>query len=133
MTDNAPVSYDQAFDDLSAVYLEDSWVLAVAAAASQIRFILDAVLTPDHPSYSVPSVNEQHCYCRGTLTIRSVDPIDFVPSGQPGTHDPSGEIDFGNIDTFRRVELAGVSVWQLAGDWGTASVRRPLVVLTLDA
>lgn len=133
MTDEDGASYDEAFSDLRDVYLEDSWVLDIAAANHSLRFELEAVLTPNHPGYSSPPPTEQHCYRKATLTLASDDPIGFEPSNRPAGHDATGGPDYGNIDSFVPVDWAGIPAWELDGDWGTALVRRPTVALTLEA
>lgn len=48
------MTYDEAFGDLSDVYLEDSWVFDVAADGNVARFRIEAVLTAGHELYTHP-------------------------------------------------------------------------------
>jgi hypothetical protein len=44
----------------------------------------------------------------------------------------TGELDFGNIDTFKMVDPDDGPMWKLTGEWGSALVGRPTAALTLD-
>ena len=47
--------------EMQHVYLPDSWVLAVETDATRVCFVLEAVLTPEHPRYySPPKPGEQY-------------------------------------------------------------------------
>lgn len=123
-------TYDEAFEDLAEIYLEDSWVLDVGVRAGALVFDLDAVLTERHPRYRPPRPAEMYCYHRARLVIRSPRPISFRRSGRPPSRDPDGELDYGNIDVFAPDDDA--SRWSLDGDWGEAVVDSPTVELGLD-
>jgi hypothetical protein len=51
-------SYDQAFDALREVVLEESWVLRIDAQQRRLSFDLDVVLTPRHSLYAPPPPTE---------------------------------------------------------------------------
>lgn len=125
-------AYDSSFPELTHVYLEDSWVLAVEHQERTVEFVLDAVLTDCHPEYSEPSPAEQHCYRRARLVLRSGQPVGFERSGAPPATDASGERDLGHIDVFAPVDSDGRDAWELSGDWGSARVVEPVVSLTFD-
>ena len=122
--------YWEAFSDLAGVYLEDSWVLEVAATAHSLSLRLEAVLTPEHPLYEPPKPGEQHCYRSGWLRVGAADLIDLRLSGSRPAVDASGEPDFGHVDTF--VPNTAEDRWELEGDWGDAAVRHPDVALRFD-
>ena len=132
MTDQHAGSYNHAFGALRDVYLEDSWVLDLFATDTSLRFVLDAVLTPNHPGYRPPRPGEQYCYSRATLTVSSEQPLSFEVSNTPQALDATGEIDYGNIDCFVPVDWDGNPAWELSGDWGVALVLRPEVTLVFD-
>lgn len=47
--------YQDVFEPLRNVYLEDSWVLAVEVTDRLVVFDVDIVLTASHPNYRGPS------------------------------------------------------------------------------
>ncbi len=55
---------------LSAVYLEDSYVVDIVDELPLFKFKIEAVLTRDHPSYRAPGPGEQYCYAAGWLVFR---------------------------------------------------------------
>lgn len=122
------VGYDDAFPELAAVYLEDSWVLEVAPSGEGVAIRLEAVLTPEHPLYRHPAPHEQHCYRAGWLTVTG-NAIDVQLSGRNPSLDPDGSADYGSIDTFRTV---ADGFWEMEGDWGSVKVNQPVVRLQLD-
>ena len=118
------MSYSDVFPDLAEVYLEDSWVLAVAADSSGATFRIDLVLTRRHPCYTAPIAGEQHCYRTGWLSVVGDTAADLQLSGAAPTLDPDGTEDLGNIDTF---EPQTGDWWELTGEWGTLRVHQPSV------
>ena len=120
-------TYHEEFADLSAVVLEESWVLRVDDSTRQLRMVLDLVLTPDHPGYGPPRPGEMYCYRRGTLVVDSDTAVHVRQSTRPPTIDPTGETDRGNVDTFGPATDLGADVWELTGEWGEALIRRPRV------
>jgi hypothetical protein len=132
VTESADLTYDAAFQDLTHVYLEDSWILDVTPTEYALQFVIEAVLTPVHAEYQPAKPGEQHCYREGILVVSSTRPISFEGSGAPPARDASGQFDYGNIDTFTGVDLDGTAAWELTGDWGRAIVKQPTVVLTLN-
>lgn len=132
VTENADGTYDAAFRDLTYVYLEDSWILEATPTEYALRFVIEAVLTPEHAEYHPAKPGEQHCYRAGILMISSTQPILFEGSEAPPAIDASGELDYGNIDTFTGIDWDGTAALELTGDWGRAIVKQPTVVLTLN-
>ena len=68
MTTGSPASYE-SIPALSAVYLEDSYVLGIDSDDRSVRFSIDLVLTPEHPDYRSPGPDEQYCYRRAHIAI----------------------------------------------------------------
>jgi hypothetical protein len=120
-------SYEEAFDPLRGIYLEDSWVLDLVPTESSIAFELDAVLTPEHPEYRGPRPGEPHDYRRARLLVTG-DRATVELSGLPAAVDVSGEADLGHIDAWA-VDDTGTS--KLTGDWGSAEVTNARVQLNL--
>jgi hypothetical protein len=127
-----PATYFEAFDALTGVSLEDSWVLDVRASDGDCVFRLDLVLTPEHAAYHSPKPGEQHCYVPATLRIAASDAMSFQRGqGQPA-RDATGESDYGHIDTFVPVDWEGRDAWMLTGDWGELLVAAPEVTVALS-
>jgi hypothetical protein len=124
------MEYFEAFSDLAGVYLEDSWVLEVAASDHGLSLRLETVLTPEHSLYEPSKPGEQHCYRLGWLSVRAENPMDVRVSGHRPAVDATGEPDFGHVDAFGF--NATEDRWELEGDWGSAVVRNPEVTLLFD-
>jgi hypothetical protein len=120
----------QIYTDLAILadfLLEDSFVLQITAEPREVRFSLDIVLVPSHPEYHPPEPGEHHCYRRATLTFFLVSELSWRDQTVGPSSDASGELDYGNIDTF---EWSGDS-YHLTGDWGTMVVRAESIKLML--
>ena len=120
-------SYEQAFEPLRGIYLEDTWVLDVVPTDGSVAFELDAVLTPEHPEYRGPRPGEQHDYRHARLLVTG-DRATVNLSHLPAAVDASGEADRGHIDAWV-VDDNGTS--ELTGDWGSAEVTNAQVRLDL--
>ncbi|HEY3924439.1 MAG TPA: hypothetical protein VGL75_07745 [Acidothermaceae bacterium] len=120
--------YNDAFESLRAVYLEDSWVLAIQPSSRSLAFDLDVVLTPSHPNYRGAMPGEQHDYRRARLVL-TADSLEYEPSGVSPATDATGQHDFGHIDSWA-VDESGWS--SLEGDWGRARARNASVSLVLS-
>jgi hypothetical protein len=121
--------YQDVFEPLRSVYLEDSWVLAIEVTDGLLVFDLDIVLTASHPAYRGPKSGDQYDYRRAHLCV-AADQIDWRPSNSPPAIDATGRNDLGNIDSW---EVDGGGWSMLEGDWGTAKMRYPSVSLSLTA
>ena len=105
-------------------YLEDSYVLNVLEKENEIEFVLDVVLTENHPLFTTPRENEQYCYKRGRITFTNV--IEYRST--QAFVDAHKEIDYGNIDEF--FEENGN--YHLSGDWGKMMINSSLPEMLLD-
>ena len=92
-------TYEQ-LPGFEAVYLEDSFVLDVAAHPGVVRIDIEVVLTPRHPRYQPPRAGEQYCYHRSSILFESVDHLSWTYGGLRPAVDADGETDFGGIDEF---------------------------------
>jgi hypothetical protein len=124
------VQYYEAFSDLAGVHLEDSWVLELAPSDDGLALRLEAVLTPEHPLYEPPMPGEHHCYRTAWLSVHGEHRMEVHLSGSRPAVDATGEVDFGNVDTFAFNQSE--DRWELEGDWGRARVRSPEVTLRFD-
>jgi hypothetical protein len=107
--------------------LEESYVLDIEAHPARIRFVLDLVLTVDHPQYADPAEGEQCCYRRGELLFEGVTRFVWGDQGRPPAHDANGETDFGHIDTFEWDEAG----FLLDGGWGRLEILADRVNVTV--
>jgi len=103
---------------LSAVYLEDSYVVDIVDELPLFKFKIEAVLTRDHPSYRAPGSGEQYCYAAGWLVFRDVSRVEWERQSPRTYTDAAGEEDRGNIDFLK---LDG-DHWYAGGDWGEARI-----------
>lgn len=124
------VSYDEVFEALAGVYLEDSWILEVVPRVDGVAFRIEAVLTSEHSSYEAPRPNEQYCYRAGWLDVQGEEPVEVHLSGSTPATSADGSIDLGNIDRFTFEEAD--NRWEMEGDWGIALVSGPVVTLIFD-
>ncbi|QZP35860.1 hypothetical protein [Pseudomonas sp. DR48] len=104
---------------LSNFYLEDSYVLSIDEAAGSLTFELEAVLTKNHPQYEEPQNGEQYCYRKVLLRFFSVDSIEWLDRRLIGFVDSTGDLDYGNIDSF----VSDDGAYILSGDWGRVIIR----------
>lgn len=106
-------------DTLSAVYLEDSWVLGIVddTDTRQLRFRLEVVLTPKHPAYHPPKPGEQYCYAQGWLIFSDARVV-WLQKSDSYAIDATGEKDHGNIDSLTRVH----DHWHAEGSWGEVHI-----------
>ncbi|HUP69041.1 MAG TPA: hypothetical protein VM142_04410 [Acidimicrobiales bacterium] len=104
---------------LSGFLLEESYVLDIEARPSSVSFALDLVLTPEHPHYADPAPGEQHCFRRGHIEFLGVRRLLWTAQGAPPARDASGEVDYGNIDSFNFSDLG----YELEGSWGRMELQ----------
>ena len=117
-------------DGLDRYYFEDSWVLSITAAEHEVTFVVEAVLTENHPDVGPPQPGEQHRYQTIRTRFADADSVTYAPSGARPTVDASGETDLGNIDSFTGDGGGG---YALVGDWGTLDVvNATLSIAPLD-
>ena len=90
---------------------------------------MDFALAPDHPDYLPPGDESQECYKRGLIRITNFSKAIWNASGLSPSTDATGELDFGNLDTF---SYDGRS-WFLAGDWGTIILEGGILSIKLLA
>jgi hypothetical protein len=108
-----------SYPTLSGVYLEDSHVLGIYEQSSEIRFELEAVLTPESPDYHDPYPGEQYCYARGDLIFREISRAEWFSRSFRSYTDASGEEDLGNIDVLTNEN----GIYAVEGDWGKILIQ----------
>jgi hypothetical protein len=107
---------------LEAIDLTNSYVLSWNQSQNAVRFIMDFVLTQDHPLYTLPQDDEWACFRSGELVfsgatrITGLYSMDDVKPAIGAT----GEKDYGCIDSL--VEI-GAGQYEVEGEFGTVSIK----------
>jgi hypothetical protein len=127
MRDDDATAYHRVVPELTEVYLEDSYVLALRASANSLEFDVDLVLTPKHPEYRAPRPDEQHCFRRARITIDDAKSVHWVNVNMRPGKDATGEVDFGSIDVWSVND--GLS--HIEGNWGDVDVEGGRVQLVI--
>jgi hypothetical protein len=120
------------FDSMAHIYLEDSYVIDIVESEDMLSFKLIAVLTPGHPLYTPPLLNEHHCYMDGRLIFSNVRRVTWLNRTDIQYHDSGGEPDRGNIDSLVWTGEA----FYVEGDWGQVLIQTdnpPEFVPEIDA
>ena len=113
---------------LSELLLEESFVLGITAIPGEVRFELDLVLTPGHPDYVPLKPAEQYCFRRGFLVFKGVTRLLWSHLGNPPAIDASGEVDYGQIDSFEWDDSGSL----LEGSWGRMEIVSSSVEVDLQ-
>lgn len=113
---------------LSGFLLEESYVLDIEARPSFVRFVLDLVLTPEHPQFADPVPGEQYCFRRGHIEFLGVRRLLWTAQGAPPARDASGELDYGNIDLLNASDIG----YELEGSWGRIELQAQEVRAVLE-
>jgi hypothetical protein len=111
-----------SYPSLSWIYLEDSYVLDIVEHPTELRFVLEAVLTPERPQYRPPSAGEPHCHVDRELAFATVSHIKWIDRSSRKYKDATGSADMGNIDSLTDAD----GVYSVAGDWfgyGVVKIR----------
>lgn len=107
------------WDNFKSIFLEDSFVLGVDESERQISFVVEMVLTEDHPMYSPPREDEQYCYKKGKIIFKDLKGIRWLNRNMQPFTDADESEDYGNIDSF---ELSSEG-YHLLGDWGEVIIN----------
>ncbi|MEV6560992.1 hypothetical protein AB0M22_35090 [Nocardia sp. NPDC051756] len=107
------------FASLCGLYLADSYVLDIVERASAVKFVLEAVLMPEHSSYHEPSAGEQYCYVTGELVFSEVLGVEWLDRPVRKYKDASGAEDLGNIDSL----TCSGGVYSVNVDWRNVRIR----------
>ncbi|MFC9432325.1 hypothetical protein [Nocardia sp. NPDC057030] len=107
------------YPSLSGIYLADSYVLDIVEGSAEVRFVLEAVLTPEHLRYHSPAPGEQYCYIGGELVFTEVRSVEWLDRSAQKYSDATGVEDLGNIDSLTGSE----GVYSVNGDWGNIRIR----------
>jgi len=106
------------WDNFKNIYLEDSFVLSIEEFEGALSFIVELVLTENHPLYSSRDAGEQYCYKKGKIIFQELKSIEWLNRNTQPFTDATGSKDYGNIDTF----ILAADGYHLSGDWGEVIV-----------
>ncbi len=106
-------------------YLEDSFVLSIEEFESSLSFIVEVVLTENHPLYSSPNTGEQYCYRKGKIIFQELKSVEWSNRNTQPFTDAVDSEDYGNIDAF----ILDADGYHLSGDWGEVVVNSSPVKL----
>lgn len=107
------------FQNLTGIYLEDSYVLDIIQGPGEILFKMEVVLTPEHPNYYKPRAGEQYCYAAGDLIFDNASRVEWLERSTNRYIDAAGDEDLGNIDSL----TADDDGFVVEGDWGRVRIR----------
>ncbi len=93
----------------------------IGARPAVVEFLMDLVLTPEHPEYKAAGPEEQHCFRRGRLVL-GVEYLLWEAQGAPPAKDAWSELDYGNIDSLT-YEGAGYALRKLGSPRTSSSGR----------
>ncbi len=113
---------------LSNIYLENSYVLAVDERENSLVFELELVLGENHTKYKKPLPGQMYCYIRVLLRFLNVESLEWISRRFMAYEDSSGDIDYGNIDSFVVLENG----YKLAGDWGEVIIKGQHLEVAID-
>ena len=104
--------------ELNHLYLEDSWVLDIKEENNYVEFLIEAVLTEEHPLYRTPFPQEQYYYQKVKICFSNARKIIWIEKTNVSYRDIDGEIDRGNIDALYQHG----NYFYLEGDWGKLKI-----------
>lgn len=110
------------------LWLEESFHLEIRQTGDTISLGFEFYLTEDHPLWSEPKPDEWGCYKKGWLIFSSVTSFALNPTNNRPSSDATGEMDFGNVDTFK---IAGNN-YMIMTDWGTIDLVADAVKVELE-
>lgn len=102
-----------------SIYLEDSFVIEIKESSDVISFVVEMVLTEEHPEYSCPKKDEQYYYKKGEIIFGEITGVRWLRRNTHPTFIGMENQDLGNIDFF---ELTQGS-YHLAGEWGEVIIN----------
>ncbi|MFF3225007.1 hypothetical protein ACFYV7_19600 [Nocardia suismassiliense] len=91
----------------------------IVESAREFRFVLEAVLMPEHPYYRPPVAGDQYCYADGDLVFSEVRGVEWVDRSFQKYKDATGTEDLGNIDSLTSSE----GIYTVMGDWGRVRIH----------
>jgi hypothetical protein len=86
--------------EIAEMLLEESYVLHVEATPGQLALSILFALTDKHPAYEPPGPDSYLCYRRGVMVFSGVTRLVWADQGIPPSHDATGELDYGNVDSM---------------------------------
>jgi len=113
---------------LDNVYLEDSYVYSIDENTDSVVFNTLLVLEKDHPLYTPPKPNKQHCYKKAQIVFSNPESITWEDKNFQPRLDDDGETDIGNIYAF----IKRNDGYFVEGDFGSVKIKSSKVDLFFD-
>ena len=113
---------------LKNLYLEDSYIIDIKQGDKYIEFLIEAVLTEEHPLYHPPLPDEQYCYQNVKLRFLNFDKAIWIEKKDIYNIDVNKEIDQGNIDYFYKFD----NYFYLEGEWGKLKILGTLTSIDVQ-
>lgn len=106
------------FAGFENVFLEDSFILDLKITPLVFTIDLDLVLTEKHRLYHKPLPHEAYCYRKARILFSNVKSVVWRNKIHEGSKDLTGEMDFGNIDSFVLID----GIYKIDGDLGNIEI-----------
>ncbi|MDT0581713.1 hypothetical protein [Brumicola blandensis] len=116
-------------NSMEGIDLQDSFVLDWSESNSELVFQIEASVWPGSKHYVEPKESEHTCYKKASIRFFDFDSISGLKSKSEvvQSSDASGELDYGNIDSFSATSRG----FLLDGDFGNVLVTGGKVVFTV--
>ena len=108
-----------SFQGFENIYLEYSFVLKIISTKTLAEFLVEIILTKNHPLYSKPKPKEAYCYKKAIISFPKIENIVWVEVNICPSIDANNEADFGNIDSFFYED----NFYNISGDWGEVKIQ----------
>jgi hypothetical protein len=121
-----------SINPLRDIYLEDTFVIGWHEGHESLTFYVLASLEQTHPQASAPASGDWACYRPCIIQFVGVSSISGLlrqESVKPGA-DASGDVDYGNIDSFKLVDSGE---YRIVGDFGDVLVAAREILVYLAA
>ncbi len=116
------------FAGFEQIYLEDSYILDLKITPLILLIYMEIVLTENHFLYRKPLPNEHYCCRKAQITFSNVESVVWTEKIKGSYRDATGEIDFGNIDTF----VLTNGIYKITGDLGNLEIISEMPKLEFD-
>jgi hypothetical protein len=103
---------------LEHTFLEDSFVLDIIENSSELKFVMEVILTENHPLYAKPEADEMYCYKKAEIIFPDCKEVEWIERTRFPPKDSSGEFGYGSIDEFYREK----DHYHISGDFGELKI-----------
>jgi hypothetical protein len=116
-----PLPYYDAIPDLTDVYLEDSYVMAISETDIGLMVEMVFVLRKGHPLYIEPAKDAYYCYHGGSIIFDHPAQIQWIEKKMKKFTDENGNTDYG---TLHSLNVEG-GTHALHGEFGRVNIITP--------